>query len=418
MAERKRIYLCLAHMSETSMEQKYIKEAFDTNWVVPLGPNVNGFEADLEQFMGEDKHVVALSSGTSAIHLALLDCGVGPGDDVMVQSFTFCASTNPIKYLGATPVMIDSEPETWNMDPVLLEMAIQDRIKKTGRKPRAIVVVALYGMPYKIDKIMRVAAKYDIPVIEDAAEGLGSCFRGQKLGTFGRYGVLSFNGNKMITTSGGGALVCSSEADKKKIMWYATQAREAYPYYQHEAIGYNYRMSNICAGIGRGQMTVLDDHLAHHRRVQEIYVRELSAIEGIEVHCAPTEDYDSNYWLCTITLSPDLKVKGQADAYAASVEGAVGGAAGVVRESASACTDCQPNDNVEAMRLYLDACLIESRPLWKPMHKQPVYSDVPVYENGVSEGLFRIGLCLPAGPCVSDDDVLYICDCIKESIEH
>jgi dTDP-4-amino-4,6-dideoxygalactose transaminase len=297
-------------------------------------------------------------------------------------------------------------------------MAIQDRIKKTGRKPRAIVVVALYGMPYKIDKIMRVAAKYDIPVIEDAAEGLGSCFRGQKLGTFGRYGVLSFNGNKMITISGGGALVCSSEADKKKIMWYATQAREAFPYYQHEAIGYNYRMSNICAGIGRGQMTVLDDHLAHHRRVQEIYVRELSSIEGIEVHCAPTEDYDSNYWLCTITLSPDLKVKGQADAYAASVEGAVGGAAGVVRESASACTDCQPNDNVEAMRLYLDACLIESRPLWKPMHKQPVYSDVPVYENGVSEGLFRIGLCLPAGPCVSDDDVLYICDCIKDAIEH
>ena len=418
MAERKRIYLCLAHMSETGMEQKYIKEAFDTNWVVPLGPNVNGFEADLEQFMGEDKHVVALSSGTSAIHLALLDCGVGPGDDVMVQSFTFCASTNPIKYLGATPVMIDSEPETWNMDPVLLEMAIQDRIKKTGRKPRAIVVVALYGMPYKIDKIMRVAAKYDIPVIEDAAEGLGSCFRGQKLGTFGRYGVLSFNGNKMITTSGGGALVCSSEADKKKIMWYATQAREAYPYYQHEAIGYNYRMSNICAGIGRGQMTVLDDHLAHHRRVQEIYVRELSSIEGIEVHCAPTENYDSNYWLCTITLSPDLKVKGQADAYAASVEGAVGGAAGVVRESASACTDCQPNDNVEAMRLYLDACLIESRPLWKPMHKQPVYRDVPVYENGVSEGLFRVGLCLPAGPCVSDEDVLYICDCIKDAIEH
>lgn len=416
MAERKRIYLCLAHMSETGMEQKYIKEAFDTNWVVPLGPNVNGFEADLEQFMGEDKHVVALSSGTSAVHLALLDCGVGPGDDVMVQSFTFCASTNPIKYLGATPVMIDSEPETWNMDPVLLEMAIQDRIKKTGRKPRAIVVVALYGMPYKIDKIMRVAAKYDIPVIEDAAEGLGSCFRGQKLGTFGRYGVLSFNGNKMITTSGGGALVCSSEADKKKIMWYATQAREAYPYYQHEAIGYNYRMSNICAGIGRGQMTVLDDHLAHHRHVQTIYERELTPIEGIDVHCAPSEDYDSNYWLCTITLSPDLRVKGQENAYAAVVQGAVGGAAGVVRESASACTDCQPNDNVEAMRLYLDACLIESRPLWKPMHKQPVYSDAPVYENGVSEGLFRVGLCLPAGPCVSEEDVMYICNCIKEAI--
>ena len=416
MAERKRIYLCLAHMSETGMEQKYIKEAFDTNWVVPLGPNVNGFEADLEQFMGEGRHVVALSSGTAALHLALLNCGVKPGDEVLVQSFTFCASTNPIKYLGAVPVMIDSEPETWNMDPVLLEMAIQDRIKKTGRKPRAIVVVALYGMPYKIDKIMRVAAKYDIPVIEDAAEGLGSCFKGQKLGTFGRYGVLSFNGNKMITTSGGGALVCSSEADKKKIMWYATQAREAFPYYQHEAIGYNYRMSNICAGIGRGQMTVLDDHLAHHRHVQTIYERELTPIEGIDVHCAPSEDYDSNYWLCTITLSPDLRVKGQENAYAAVVQGAVGGAAGVVRESASACTDCQPNDNVEAMRLYLDACLIESRPLWKPMHKQPVYSDAPVYENGVSEGLFRVGLCLPAGPCVSEEDVMYICNCIKEAI--
>ena len=416
MAERKRIYLCLAHMSETGMEQKYIKEAFDTNWVVPLGPNVNGFEADLEQFMGEDKHVVALSSGTAALHLALLNCGVKPGDEVLVQSFTFCASTNPIKYLGAVPVMIDSEPETWNMDPVLLEMAIQDRIKKTANKPRAIVVVALYGMPYKIDKIMRVAAKYDIPVIEDAAEGLGACFQGQKLGTFGKYGVLSFNGNKMITTSGGGALVCTTDEDKKKIMWYATQAREAYPYYQHEAIGYNYRMSNICAGIGRGQMTVLDDHLAHHRHVQTIYERELTPIEGIDVHCAPSEDYDSNYWLCTITLSPDLRVKGQENAYAAVVQGAVGGAAGVVRESASACTDCQPNDNVEAMRLYLDACLIESRPLWKPMHKQPVYSDAPVYENGVSEGLFRVGLCLPAGPCVSEEDVMYICNCIKEAI--
>lgn len=417
MAERKRIYLCLAHMSETGMEQKYIKEAFDTNWVVPLGPNVNGFEADLEQFIGEEKHVVALSSGTSAVHLALLDCGVGPGDDVMVQSFTFCASTNPIKYLGATPVMIDSEPETWNMDPVLLEKAIQDRIRKTGKKPRAIVVVALYGMPYKVAQIMRVAEKYDIPVIEDAAEGLGSCFKGRQLGSFGKYGVLSFNGNKMITTSGGGALVCSTEADKKKIMWYATQAREAYPYYQHEAIGYNYRMSNICAGIGRGQMTVLDDHLAHHRRVQEIYVRELSSIEGIEVHCAPTEDYDSNYWLSTITLSPHLRVKGQESAYASVVQGAVGGAAGVLRESDVSCTDCQPNDNVEALRMFLDANMIESRPLWKPMHKQPVYRDVPVYENGVSEGLFRVGLCLPAGPCVSDEDVLYICDCIKNAIE-
>ena len=271
--KRDRIYLCLAHMS--GQEQKFIKEAFDTNWVVPMGPNVNGFEADLERFVNrregaepQNKTVVCLSAGTAAVHLALLACGVGPGDEVLVQSFTFCASSHPVTYLGATPVFVDSERETWNLDPDLLEAAIADRIAKTGRKPKAIVPVALYGMPYRIDRIIEIADRYGIPVIEDAAEGLGSRFDGRVLGTFGRYGVLSFNGNKMITTSGGGALICGDEEAKKEILFYATQARESYPYYQHEHIGYNYRMSNICAGIGRGQMTVIDAHIAHHRHVQ------------------------------------------------------------------------------------------------------------------------------------------------------
>ena len=270
----KTIYLCLAHMSEEGIEQKYVKEAFDTNWVVPLGPNVNGFEKDLEFFVGENKRVVALSAGTAAVHLALLACGVKPGDEVLVQSFTFCASSHPITYLGAMPVFVDSEADTWNMDPVLLEEAIQDRIEKTGKTPKAIVTVALYGMPYKVDEIMVVADRYGIPIIEDAAEGFGSRYDGRMLGTFGKYGVLSFNGNKMITTSGGGALICPDEAAKQEIMFYATQAREAYPYYQHERIGYNYRMSNICAGIGRGQMTVADAHVAHHKHTCDLY-REL-----------------------------------------------------------------------------------------------------------------------------------------------
>ena len=277
MSERKRIYLCLAHMSEAGMEQKYIKEAFDTNWVVPLGPNVNGFEADLEKFVGEGKRVVALSSGTAAVHLGLLAAGVKPGDEVLVQSFTFCASTHPITYLGATPVMIDSEPDTWNIDPNLLEEAIKDRIAKTGKKPAAIVPVALYGMPYKADRIMEIAGRYGIPVVEDAAEGFGSKYKGQVLGTFGKYGVLSFNGNKMITTSGGGALITGGDDEWREIMMYATQYRESYPYYQHEKIGYNYRMSNICAGIGRGQMTVVEDHLRHHKHVQALY-EELLAV--------------------------------------------------------------------------------------------------------------------------------------------
>lgn len=411
-------------MSETGEEQRFVKEAFDTNWVVPLGPNVNAFEDDLKKFVslndhGEminDKEVVALASGTSAVHLALLACGVGYGDEVIVQNFTFCASSHPITYLGATPVFVDSEPETWNMDPELLEEAIKDRIAKTGKKPKAIVPVALYGMPYQMDRIMEIANYYEIPVIEDAAEGFGSRYKGQVLGTLGQYGVLSFNGNKMITTSGGGALICPNQEAKDKIMWWATQAREAYPYYQHEAIGYNYRMSNICAGIGRGQMTVLNDHIVHHQHIQRLYEQLLADVSGITVHSQPEGAYDSNYWLCTITLSEELRVKGEELAYAESVHGAVGGAAGVVHGGGNVHTDCEPNRNVEAMRLALDKEGIESRPLWKPMHKQPVYKQAPAYVNGVAEGLFKRGLCLPSGPCVSDDDVMRIVETIKNAI--
>lgn len=416
MERRKdRILLCLCHLSGN--EQKFVQEAFDTNWVVPLGPNVNGFEKDLEEFVGQYKRVVALSAGTAAVHLALLNCGVGPGDEVCVQSFTFCASSHPITYLGATPVFIDSEKDTWNMDPELLEEAIKDRISKTGRKPKAIVPVALYGMPYKIDRIMEIANKYDIPVVEDAAEGFGSKFNGQVLGTFGKYGVLSFNGNKMITTSGGGALVTANDDEWREIMMYATQYRESYPYYQHEKIGYNYRMSNICAGIGRGQMTIVNEHIAHHKHVQKLYEELLKDVPGIKVHAQPTTgEYDSNYWLCTMTIDENVKVKGQENAYKAVVTGAVGGAAGVIHAAESATTDCQPNDNVEAMRMGLDALNIESRPLWKPMHKQPVYKDALAYTNGISEALFKVGMCLPAGPYVTDDDVKFICEAIKSLI--
>ena len=469
MSERKRIYLCLAHMSEDGAEQRYVKEAFVTNWVVPLGPNVNGFEKDLEQFVNGsgftvqgsrlEKRVVALSAGTAAVHLGLLNCGVKPGDEVIVQSFTFCASTHPVTYLGATPVLVDSEPDTWNIDPELLEEAIKDRIAKTGKKPAAIVPVALYGMPYKADRIMEIANKYGIPVVEDAAEGFGSKYKGQVLGTFGKYGVLSFNGNKMITTSGGGALITANDDEWREIMMYATQYRESYPYYQHEKIGYNYRMSNICAGIGRGQMTVVNDHLAHHKHVQKMYEELLADVPGVHVHrqmsneelvmsngneemkkwISEHEDtpvFDSNYWLCTITIDENVKVKGQEDAYKTIVTGAVGGAAGVIHAAKSAHTDCEPNANVEAMRVALDKAQIEARPVWKPMHKQPVYcrGNVKIeklknesficqtsessiaYINGVSEALFKIGMCLPAGPYVSDDDVKYIVDTIKANI--
>ena len=419
--ERKMIYLCLAHMSDEGYEQKYIKEAFDTNWVVPLGPNVNGFEQDLKEFVGKDKHgnekeVVALSAGTAAVHLALIACGVKPGDEVCVQSFTFCASSHPITYLGATPVFIDSERDTWNMDPELLEKAILDRIEKTGKKPKAIIPVALYGMPYDCERIMAVAEKYDIPVIEDAAEGFGSKFKGQTLGTFGKFGVLSFNGNKMITTSGGGALVCADAESKNKVMWYATQAREAYPYYQHEEVGYNYRMSNICAGIGRGQMTVAQAHIDHHKHVQALYEELLADVKGITIHKAPSTDYDSNYWLCTIELEPTLCIKSQENAYKEVIKSAVGGAAGVIHAVDTATTDCQPNDNVEALRVHLLDAKIEARPVWKPMHKQPVYKNAPAYVNGVSEEVFKVGMCLPAGPYVTDDDVRYIVETIKSAI--
>lgn len=409
-----RIYLCLAHMSGNEMQ--YIQEAFDTNWVVPLGPNVNGFEKDLETYVGQDKKVVALSAGTAAVHLSLLALGVTAGDEVICQSFTFCASSHPVTYLGATPVFIDSEEESWNMDPALLETAIKDRIAKTGRKPKAIIVVYLYGMPGRIDEILEIARRYDIPVVEDAAEGLGSRFDGQVVGTFGEYGVLSFNGNKMITTSGGGALICPTEAAKNRVMFFATQAREAYPYYQHEEIGYNYRMSNICAGIGRGQMTVLEDHINHHKHVAQLYAELLSDVEGIDVHLNPNSRYDSNYWLSTITISPDLHIKGEEDVYKTAIEGAVGGAAGVVHAGGSLHTALEPNRNVEALRVWLDKAGIESRPLWKPMHAQPCYKDAPRYVNGTSDGLFRIGMCLPAGPYVSDDDVRRIVESIKEAI--
>ena len=451
--ERNRVLLCLAHMSGNEM--KYIQEAFDTNWVVPLGPNVNGFEDDLRRFSVsvspsgerrnflekeeypqtimahednpdnlwkeslpglEDKRIVALCSGTSAVHLALVALGVKAGDEVICQSFTFCASSHPVTYLGATPVFVDSEKETWNLDPTLLEEAIKDRIAKTGKKPKAIIVVYLYGMPAKIKEILAVADKYDIPVVEDAAEGLGSRYEGQICGTFGEYGVLSFNGNKMITTSGGGALVCPNEEARNNVMFYATQAREGYPYYQHEKIGFNYRMSNVCAGIGRGQMTVLDEHIAHHRHIAHLYEEAFSKIDGITFHANPSSEFDSNFWLNAMVLDPSVKVKGQENAYKTTVQGAVGGAAGVIHSVDNAHTDCEPNTNVEAMRVFLDKANIESRPLWKPMHKQPCYKDCPAYVNGVSENLFKVGMCLPSGPLVSDDDVKYIVEKIKEAM--
>ncbi|MBR4931374.1 MAG: DegT/DnrJ/EryC1/StrS family aminotransferase, partial [Bacteroidaceae bacterium] len=398
-----------------------------------LAPNPSSITSNLS------KRVVALSAGTAAVHLALIACGVQAGDEVCVQSFTFCASSHPITYLGAKPVFIDSERETWNMDPELLEKAIMDRKEKTGKYPKAIIPVALYGMPYDCEKIMAIGDKYGIPVIEDAAEGLGSRFNGQVLGTFGRFGVLSFNGNKMITTSGGGALICQNDEDANSIMWYATQARDAYPYYEHSAIGYNYRMSNVCAGIGRGQMTVLNAHIAHHKHVQELYKELLKDVKGVTLHEQPADPrYDSNFWLCAAMLDENVKVKGQENAYKEVIKSAVGGAAGVIKAVDCATTDCQPNDNVEALRVFMLGKKVECRPVWKPMHKQPIYGGVErgtlsverlsdnvicqtadksiAYVNGVSEEIFKVGFCLPAGPCVTDEDVRYIVDCIKEAI--
>lgn len=376
---KERILLCLAHMSGNEM--KYINDAFADNWVVPLGPNVNGFEGDLEKFIGENKRVVALSAGTAALHLGLVQLGVGQGDEVICQSFTFSASANPICYQGATPVFVDSEPQTWNMSPELLEEAIIDRKEKTGKYPKAIVVVYLYGMPAKIDEIMAVAEKYGIPVLEDAAEAMGSEYKGRKCGTFGAYGALSFNGNKMITTSGGGALIVPDEKSKKEVMFYATQAREPFPYYQHEKIGYNYRMSNISAGIGRGQMTILEEHIAHHRHVHELYEKAFAEIDGIELFSNPTNEFNSNYWLCNILIDED-----------------------------------KIGFNYEELRQILEKGNVESRPLWKPMHLQPVFANCPAYVNGVSESLFNCGLCLPAGPWVGDEEVAYIIEIIKSAI--
>ncbi len=380
MEVKKRIHLCLAHMSEAGWEEKFVKEAFDTNWVVPLGPNVDAFEADLERFLGEEKSVAALSSGTAAVHLSMVLLDVQPGDEVICQSFTFAASCNPIVYQGATPVFVDSETDTWNMDPDLLEMAIKDRLSRTGRLPKAIVLVCLYGMPPKYDEILAVADRYGIPVVEDAAEAFGSKYKGRSCGTFGRLGVLSFNGNKMITTSGGGALVCPDEAVKRKALFYATQAREPFPYYQHEQIGYNYRMSNVCAGIGRGQMYVAENHIRHHRLLAEQYVRLFAGEDKVSVHLNPLVAFDSNYWLNTITFD--------------------GLAAG----------------EIERIRLMLDDAGVESRPLWKPLHLQPVFKDAPRYLNGVSEGLFASGLCLPSGPCVSVEDAGFVADTIKSAL--
>lgn len=411
-----RILLCKPRMCGREMD--YIKAALAEDWAVPMGPDCDAFERELESFAAAGKPVVTLASGTAAIHLALLACGVGPGDEVLVQSLTFCASANPVVYLGATPVFIDSEPASWNMDPLLLEEAIEDRIAKTGRKPKAIIPVALYGMPYHIDRILEIAARHDIPVIEDAAEGFGSRYAGRVLGTFGRYGIWSFNGNKMITASGGGAVICPDAESARKILWYATQARESYPYYQHEAVGYNYRLSNISACIGRAQMTVLDDRIAHHRRLQSLYEELLADVEGISMHVNPGPEFDSNFWLCTATLHPALHIRGERNAYGNIVSGAVGGAAGVMHKAASAVTDCQPAPNVEALRVALDAAGVEARPLWKPMHRQPVFRHNPAYLNGVGERLFSAGICLPSGPWVTEEQVRYIVEIIKNAIEH
>jgi dTDP-4-amino-4,6-dideoxygalactose transaminase len=394
----KKIFLNLAHMGGEEIE--YVRKAFDDDWVAPLGPNVDGFEEDLKQYLGGEKEVLALSSGTAAVHLGLVACGVKEGDEVIAQSFTFCASVNPILYLGAKPVLVGSEDETWNMAPDLLEEAIVDRIAKTGRKPKAIVPVSLYGMPYEADRIMEIAGRYGIAVVEDSAEALGSTFDGHPLGTFGNYGVLSFNGNKIITTSGGGALICPDAQSKEKMLYYATQARGSYPFYQHEDLGYNYRMSNVCAGIGRGQMSVLKAHIDRHREIARMYAEHLGSISGIRIHGNPSPRIESNFWLSSITLDPGLHVIGQEN----------------VKELSGDI--CAPNPNVEALRVMLDKAGIESRSLWKPMHLQPLYKDAPMYDNAakVSESLFKTGLCLPSGPRVSDEDVRYICETIREAL--
>lgn len=377
---QERIWLSLAQMG--GGEQKYIQEAFDTNWVVPLGPNVNGFENDIAKFLGEDSHVVALSAGTAAIHLGLVQLGIEAGDEVICQSFTFAASANPIKYLGANPIFVDSEEDTWNISPEWLEKAILDRKAKTGKLPKAIIPVHLYGMPAKMDEICAIAAKYDIPIMEDAAEAMGATYKGRQCGTFGEFGALSFNGNKMITTSGGGALICRTEEGAKRTMFFATQARENRPYYYHEHIGYNYRMSNICAGIGRGQMEVLSEHIARRRAIHALYTEQLAECQGISVKQNPSTEFDSNFWLTCIEVDPTL------------------------------CNGKSADD----IRLYLETQNIESRLLWRPMHTQPIFADCPYYGDGVSERIFERGLCLPSGSSLSDEQIIRVANAIKQFI--
>lgn len=373
-----RILLSLAHMGGT--EREWVEEAFRTNWIVPLGPNVTEFENRLANFLGKG-NVVALSAGTAAIHLGLVMLGVKAGDEVICQSFTFSASANPILYQGAKPIFVDSEPDTWNMSPVCLEEAIIDRKQKTGKLPKAIIPVHLYGMPAKMDEILAIAKKYGIPVLEDAAEALGSTYKGRPCGTLGKYGALSFNGNKIITTSGGGALVCPDADSAKRVLFYATQARENRPYYYHTTIGYNYRLSNVSAGIGCGQMDVLENHIARRREIHGIYKRELSQIDGIEVMDNPDGDFNSNFWLSTVLISPQCGVS--------------------------------PND----IRLSLEADNIESRLLWRPMHLQPIYESAPFYGSTVAENLFDSGLCLPSGSSLRDEDIYRVCESLIKSIK-
>jgi dTDP-4-amino-4,6-dideoxygalactose transaminase len=374
-----RIYLSLAHMG--GQEQKFIREAFDTNWIVPLGPNVDAFEKDLETFLDTDCHVVALNSGTAALHLGLILMGIQSGDEVLCQSFTFSASCNPICYQEATPIFIDSEKDSWNMSPVFLEEAIRDRMRK-GKKPKAIIPVHLYGMPAKMNEILEISRLYEIPVLEDAAEALGAMYKDVHCGTFGELAALSFNGNKIITTSGGGALVCKSKAFAEKARFLATQAREPLPYYHHLHIGYNYRMSNVVAGIGRGQMLVLPQRVEQRRKNNQFYRKHLSDIEGITFQTEPSPDFYSNYWLTTIVIDP-------------------------------AKTGSITNED---LRIALEGANIESRPLWKPMHLQPVFKDHPYYGDGTSERLFKSGLCLPSGSILTEADLERVTGNIRELV--
>jgi dTDP-4-amino-4,6-dideoxygalactose transaminase len=375
-----KIWLSSPHMGGN--EQKYVQEAFDTNWIAPLGPHVNGFEQDLKNYLAhQDSYVAVLSSGTAALHLGLIMLDVQAGDEVICQSMTFSASANPIVYLGATPIFIDSEMLTGNLCPDALEQAIQDRIKQ-GKKPKAIVSVHLYGMPYQVERIHAIASKYEIPVLEDSAEALGSSYKGQKCGTFGDLSVLSFNGNKIITTSGGGALVARNQEHKDKAIFLSTQARDQAPHYQHSHIGYNYRMSNVCAGIGRGQMEVLDKHIGHRRAMHQFYVDLFKPFEYIRVMQEPSADYHSNHWLTAIVMHENPQ-----------------------------------NKNREDLRLAMEKVNIESRPLWKPMHLQPVFASAPYYGNQIAEHLFDKGLCLPSGSNLTDDDRTRISHTILEYLK-